>query len=118
MNPLKAAASAPRRGGWTPFDPAEPHVSTSGEADGSAAEAAEPETGEAAEGDLAAGESDDAVFSIAVAKRPPLTKPAPTPPIPRWLFNLIGHVIAGMLGLGLGYLILHQLRPETFPLPW
>ena len=39
-------------------------------------------------------------------------------PLPRWLFNLIGHVLAALLGLALGYLILAWLRPLTFPLPW
>ncbi len=39
-------------------------------------------------------------------------------PLPRWLFNLIGHVLAAVLGLILGYLILALLRPLTFPLPW
>jgi len=43
---------------------------------------------------------------------------APALPMPRWLFNLIGHTIAGVLGLILGYLILHALRPEAFPYPW
>ena len=48
-------------------------------------------------------ESDDAVFAVAVAKRPPVAKPASKPPIPRWLFNLIGHVIccAARVGVGL-----------------
>jgi hypothetical protein len=41
-----------------------------------------------------------------------------TLPIPRWAFNLIGHVLAALLGLAIGYLILSQLKPETFPLPW
>ena len=39
-------------------------------------------------------------------------------PVPRWLFSLIGHVLAALLGLSLGYLILSLLRPLTFPLPW
>jgi hypothetical protein len=39
-------------------------------------------------------------------------------PVPRWLLNLIGHVLAALLGLILGYLILAWLRPLTFPLPW
>ncbi|MBN1395883.1 MAG: Hsp70 family protein [Pirellulales bacterium] len=37
--------------------------------------------------------------------------------LPRWV-GLIGHVIAAMLGLTLGYLILCQLRPDTFPFPF
>jgi hypothetical protein len=39
-------------------------------------------------------------------------------PLPRWVFSLIGHVLAALLGLVLGYLILALLRPLTFPLPW
>lgn len=44
--------------------------------------------------------------------------PSHGPPIPRWLFNLVGHVVAGAVGLLLGYLILNRLRPDVFPLPW
>ena len=36
----------------------------------------------------------------------------------RLLFSLIGHVLAALIGLGLGYLILNWMRPEKFPLPW
>jgi hypothetical protein len=39
-------------------------------------------------------------------------------PLPRWLFSLIGHVLAALLGLSLGYLILAWRRPLTFPMPW
>ena len=39
-------------------------------------------------------------------------------PTPHWFFSLTGHVIAAAVGLGLGYLLLHWLRPEKFPLPW
>jgi hypothetical protein len=42
----------------------------------------------------------------------------PELPVPRWLLNLIGHVLAALLGLILGYLILAWLRPLAFPLPW
>jgi hypothetical protein len=45
-------------------------------------------------------------------------QPAPAPPIPRWLLNIVGNAIAGVLGLALGYLILHWLYSELFPLPW
>jgi molecular chaperone DnaK len=45
------------------------------------------------------------------AAKPPL-------PMPRWLFNLIGHVLAAALGLAIGYWILSLLKPESFPLPW
>ena len=40
-------------------------------------------------------------------------------PIPRWLLNAIGHVLAAVLGLLLGLLILHWLRPDVLPWwPW
>ena len=42
----------------------------------------------------------------------------PEMPLPRWLINLVGHILAALLGLVLGYLILALLRPLTFPLPW
>jgi len=32
--------------------------------------------------------------------------------------NVVGHVLAALIGLGLGYLVLSWLRPEMFPLPW
>ena len=32
--------------------------------------------------------------------------------------NVVGHVLAALVGLGLGYLVLSWLRPDTFPLPW
>jgi len=35
----------------------------------------------------------------------------------RWVVRLVGHVIAGAMGLLLGYLILHRLRPSSFPFP-
>jgi molecular chaperone DnaK len=40
------------------------------------------------------------------------------PPQSRWLFRLVGHVVSALIGLGLGYLILHWLRPDVFHLPW
>lgn len=43
---------------------------------------------------------------------------AAKPPIPRWVVNVIGHVTAALIGLGLGYLVLAKLRPDVFPLPW
>jgi hypothetical protein len=36
----------------------------------------------------------------------------------RWIFSLIGHIVAASIGLGLGYLVLHWIRPGRFPLPW
>jgi len=32
--------------------------------------------------------------------------------------NLLGHVLFALLGLALGYLVLHLWHPERFPLPW
>jgi len=58
------------------------------------------------------------------------TDPAPQPaadapaqpsakrPIPRWAVYVGGHVAAILLGLGLGYMVLHFLRPDSFPVPW
>jgi molecular chaperone DnaK len=40
------------------------------------------------------------------------------PPPAGWLFRLVGHVVFALIGLGLGYLILHWLRPGVFHLPW
>lgn len=37
---------------------------------------------------------------------------------PGLAINLIGHVVAALLGLAIGYLILSFLQPELFPLPW
>jgi hypothetical protein len=48
---------------------------------------------------------------------PPETPPYQLP-IPHWLFSMTGHIIAAAIGLGLGYLLLHWLRPGKFPLPW
>jgi len=52
-----------------------------------------------------------------IEKDKPLT-PDDVLPIPHWLFSLIGHVLAAAIGLALGYFILYELRPDTFPLPW
>jgi molecular chaperone DnaK len=41
-----------------------------------------------------------------------------TIPIPRLLFNTIGHVLAAMLGLGLGYWLLTRWKPESFSWLW
>jgi molecular chaperone DnaK len=32
--------------------------------------------------------------------------------------NVLGHVLFALLGLALGYLVLHLWHPERFPLPW
>ena len=48
-------------------------------------------------------------------------QPAKTPyelPFPQWIFSLTGHVVFALAGLGLGYLVLCWLRPDTFRLPW
>jgi molecular chaperone DnaK len=37
---------------------------------------------------------------------------------PRWVINLIGHIVASVVGLGMGYLVLNWLQPGRFPLPW
>jgi hypothetical protein len=39
------------------------------------------------------------------------------PPIPGWLLSVLGHMLAGVLGLILGWLILNWLRPDSLP-PW
>ncbi len=39
-------------------------------------------------------------------------------PVPRWMVNLIGHTVAALLGLLLGYLLLSYMRPDSFPWPW
>ena len=84
-----AAANRRRRASW----PANPAAAGPRPAD-----AEPPPAGSRCQPHVAAdrrGESrprrnpDDAVFSVAVAKRPPLAKPAPTPPRSRgWLFNI------------------------------
>jgi molecular chaperone DnaK len=40
------------------------------------------------------------------------------PSATRLMFTVIGHVIAALTGLGLGYLVLFWLRPDKFPIPW
>jgi hypothetical protein len=37
---------------------------------------------------------------------------------PHWVFNVIGHGISSLVGLGLGYWLLHWFRPASFPWPW
>ncbi len=34
------------------------------------------------------------------------------------IVSLVGHVLFALLGLALGYWVLHQWHPEQFPLPW
>jgi molecular chaperone DnaK len=38
--------------------------------------------------------------------------------IPPLIFHILGFVIFSLLGLGIGYLILHWMHPHSFPLPW
>ncbi|MBU4272197.1 MAG: Hsp70 family protein [Planctomycetes bacterium] len=82
-----------RPGGWTPF------------VAGPRPLGPEPET---------SPEQDDESL---VADGTHRAKSVALPQFPRWV-GLIGHVIAALLGLALGYLILCRLRPETFPFPW
>ncbi len=51
---------------------------------------------------------------------PPGDKAAPAPAATgrRWAIVIAGHVLAATLGLGLGYVVLHFMRPHYFPLPW
>jgi hypothetical protein len=60
---------------------------------------------------------DNTADMVSADERP---QPAVEPelPIPRWVVNLIGHVLAALLGLILGYLILAWRYPLRFPLPW
>lgn len=65
----------------------------------------------------------DAVRSApASPDRPPQSivalPPSPRRQSPRWLINTAGYVASALVGLGAGYVVLHLLRPEVFPLPW
>jgi hypothetical protein len=70
------------------------------------------------EGEPAAPEVLPKVVDATSEEKPPTADSSADLPLPRWMFNLIGHMVAGILGLVLGYLILSWLRPLTFPLPW
>jgi len=48
----------------------------------------------------------------------PETQPAPRRALPRWVLDTWGYVISALVGLIAGYVVLHFLRPEVFPLPW
>jgi len=39
-------------------------------------------------------------------------------PLARWAIGVLGYVSSAVAGLILGYLVLHWIRPESFPLPW
>ncbi|MEN6452254.1 MAG: Hsp70 family protein [Thermoguttaceae bacterium] len=65
----------------------------------------------------AVAELDEAVFAFAAGNRPVAAEPDAIP-IPRWLFSAIGYVVFSSLGLGLGYLIMHWLMPDAYPLHW
>jgi hypothetical protein len=109
-----APADMPRRQGWTPFmagpqPPPDspqplPPAPTPASGDGSAAAPSTPAG--VAEGDIPPASS-----PLKLAEQFPL-------PAPRWVFSLAGHVIAALVGLSFGYLLLHWLRPESFPSPW
>jgi hypothetical protein len=73
------------------------------------------------QGDSLPGHEGSDIKTVARVNRSAVDKPvdsSSTLPIPRWAFNLIGHVLAALLGLAIGYWILSQLKPQTFPLPW
>ena len=36
----------------------------------------------------------------------------------RWTVLVVGYILSAAMGLGLGYLVLHILKPESFPAPW
>lgn len=38
--------------------------------------------------------------------------------IPRWAVNVIGHITAALIGLAMGYMVMHWFRPDSFPLGW
>ncbi len=71
----------------------------------------------------------EATNNPAATSHPEADPPAPAPParspnagrrkrMPRGVVILIGYVTSAVLGLGLGYLVLHLCRPDRFPLPW
>jgi len=45
-------------------------------------------------------------------------EPASRRQIPRCAINALGYVATALIGLGAGYVVLHFMRPEVFPLPW
>lgn len=38
--------------------------------------------------------------------------------VPRWVISMCGHILAGLLGLAVAYLIMAHFQPHRFPLPW
>jgi hypothetical protein len=55
---------------------------------------------------------------LAFADEPLATAAVSAAPYSNHVVNLIGHIVAALLGLSLGYLILSWLRPEMFAWPW
>ena len=53
-----------------------------------------------------------------VVRPKPSSVSATGPAVRRWMFRVTGHVLAALLGLALGFLVLHWLRPDAVPLPW
>jgi len=76
------------------------------------------------------GPPSETVEYLAAPQAIPCTDAAPPPPdgaggesprpLPasRLAIILIGYVSSSVVGLGAGYLVLHFLRPDKFPLPW
>jgi len=40
------------------------------------------------------------------------------PVLPDWVLPVVGYVTSAVVGLGVGWFVLHLLRPNQFPLPW
>jgi hypothetical protein len=55
------------------------------------------------------------VASTSAADKSADDKSVHAPPIPGWLLSVLGHVLAGVLGLVLGWLILNWVRPDALP---
>jgi len=71
-----------------------------------------PEAVAASDDEPTADDEDDGKRrSFKIGRRPPRT-------LAQWVFIIIGHIMAALLGLSLGYLILSRLQPARFPLPW
>ncbi|MFI5382090.1 MAG: Hsp70 family protein [Tepidisphaerales bacterium] len=104
------AAEAPHGQGWTPFaaSPAEHQPEAQARA------VAETEPSESAFPAELLG-----AMPLGLDRRPGLsTQPADDGPVPPWLLRIIGHVVAALVGLSVGYFILHWWRPMDYPLPW
>ena len=73
-------------------------------------------SGSPSPGAASATDSAGTASSASTADKSSSDPSAHAPPIPRWLFKVLGHVLAAALGLLLGYLILRWFRPDA--LPW